>query len=133
MGFKKCRYALYLSDMSIREIAGKIKEAASGGGEWTLPVVMVAVGVGSFGLGRLSMTEVVRAPVMAEAAQSASVNLAPGGLLVAARNGTAYYFPWCAGAERIKSENRITFESEQAARDAGFRPAKNCQGLGESD
>ena len=51
------------------------------------------------------------------------------GSIVVSKNGTKYHFPWCSGAKRIKEENKIWFNSEQEAREAGYTPAANCKGL----
>lgn len=101
-------------------------------GEWGLMAVVFLVALSSFGLGRLSALE--------EAKPSVSIRAAPklqtprgmyiGGLIVAARSGSAYYYPWCSGAAKIAAANRVWFPSEAAAREAGYAPAKNCKGLG---
>jgi hypothetical protein len=49
--------------------------------------------------------------------------------VVAAKNGEAYHLLDCPGADRIKVANRIYFASPAAATAAGYRPAKNCPGL----
>ena len=51
------------------------------------------------------------------------------GVVVAAKNGTKYHYPWCSGATRMKEENKIYFESVEKAREAGYEPAANCKGL----
>jgi len=51
--------------------------------------------------------------------------------IVASKNGTVYHYVWCSGAKRIKEENKIYFDSPEEAEAAGYRPAKNCPGLGE--
>ena len=48
---------------------------------------------------------------------------------VASKNGTVYHFPWCPGAQQIKEENKIYFNSREEAEKEGYRPAKNCPGL----
>ena len=60
------------------------------------------------------------------AAQAATALL---GTYVASKNGSAYYLENCAGAKRIKPENKIDFATEAEARAAGYKPAANCQGL----
>lgn len=50
-----------------------------------------------------------------------------GGRVVASKNGTKYHHPWCAGASQIKEENKIWYETEQQAQQAGLTKAKNCQ------
>lgn len=49
--------------------------------------------------------------------------------VVASKTGTRYYFPWCSGASRIKTENRLEFATVALARANGYTPAKNCKGL----
>jgi len=48
---------------------------------------------------------------------------------VASKNGTKYYLPDCAGAERISPSNIIWFATAAAAVSAGYTPAANCKGL----
>ena len=50
--------------------------------------------------------------------------LAQIGSLVASKNGEAYYLTTCKN--NIKEENKIYFQTEEDAKKAGFRPAKNC-------
>ena len=49
--------------------------------------------------------------------------------IVASRNGEVYYYIWCKGVKRIKEENKKYFNSKEEAEAAGYRPAKNCEGL----
>ena len=58
-----------------------------------------------------------------------NIGTATGGSVVASKNGSKYYFPWCAGVKMIKLENRVTFASSDLARAAGYTPAGNCKGL----
>jgi methylphosphotriester-DNA--protein-cysteine methyltransferase len=51
------------------------------------------------------------------------------GTYVASKSGSAYHFPWCSGAQRIKEENKVWFETKEEAELAGYRPASNCKGL----
>lgn len=51
------------------------------------------------------------------------------GAYVASRNGSKYHLPWCSGAQRIKEENKIWFDSKEEAERRGFSPAKNCPGI----
>ncbi len=99
--------------------------------EWGLYVAVLLLGLASFGLGRLSALESLKQPV--SVAQTASVGavrpLNIGGMFVASRTGTVYYFPWCGSVENIEPMNQIWFKNEEAAKSAGYRPAKNCKGL----
>ncbi len=101
-------------------------------GEWGLILAVFLVGLTSFGLGRLSALIEARPPVSVRQAPAEvePKGMAVGGLYVAARSGSAYYFPWCSGAARIRPENRVWFDSETAARAASYKPAKGCDGLG---
>ena len=100
-------------------------------GEWGVLAIVLLVGIASFGLGRLSLAGSLSAPVSILQAPERMVPHAmyAGGLVVASNNATTYYFPWCAGAEKIKPENRLWFASEKDAQAHGLVPAKNCKGL----
>ena len=116
----------------IQEYWLKIKSATEHTlGEWGLVAVVFLVALTSFGLGRLSALEDGKPPVSIEAAPALSEprGMYIGGLVVAARGGNSYYYPWCAGAAKILPANRVWFQSEEAARAAGYAPAKNCKGL----
>lgn len=128
--------------------------------------VIILVGLSSFGLGRLSILDESREPMIIEPGielaaapaagaaalpttkqsnsvisavkdQLSNVNgsakgaapLAEGGKLVASRNGTKYYFPWCGSAAKIAEANKIWFNSVEEAKKAGYTPASNCKGL----
>ena len=117
---------------NIQDIGLKIKGlGADMVHEWGLVVIVFLVAIASFGLGRLSALEEARPPVSIAQAPSAANQqaIAPGGLLVAARSGSVYYYPWCTGASKILLQNQRWFQSEDAARKAGYAPAKNCKGL----
>ncbi|MBI4093695.1 hypothetical protein HY417_01920 [Candidatus Kaiserbacteria bacterium] len=117
---------------SIQEVWVKIKnwmeEAVA---EWGMIAIVVFLGLATFGLGRLSALEEARPAVSIQvAATDADARaMTIGGLVVASRSGNAYHFPWCPGAATMKETNKIWFESEEAARAAGYSPAKNCKGL----
>lgn len=106
--------------------------------------IIILIGLSGFGLGRLSALEEDRPSVYIEGGKSvqASVEGVVGealssqedsesgaGLLVASKNGSKYHFPWCSGAQRMKEENKIWFDSAEEARKAGYSPAANCKGL----
>ena len=98
--------------------------------EASMPLLIILVGIGSFGLGRLSAQETAQMPVQVSQAAAAAV-LSPieGGRVVASKTGSKYYFPWCAAALKIGEESKVWFESEEKARTAGYLPAGNCKGL----
>lgn len=118
---------------TIPEYWGEIKAAFDQGlSEWGVFAIVVLVGLISFGLGRLSTLQESKVPLGVEMSTQLREPQARylGGEYVASKNGGSYYFPWCAGAERIAAGNRVWFASEKAARAAGYAPAKNCRGLG---
>lgn len=111
-------------------------------------VGFVLVALIAFGAGRMSAPEIVRNPIIIdEPNASSSVNIfgtvsqsfntpvgesagtsltnqsSAKGLFVASRGGTKYYWPWCSWAERIKEENKVWFNSEAEARQAGYSPS----------
>ncbi len=146
--------------MSIRDWSEKIKSASKkglikvrnalgGNSELYTGAIIILVGLSSFGLGRLSVLEEKREPIIIENNfQRAERPLAPvggatgsqttlqtagvgssvqGGKLVASKNGTKYYFPWCGS--NIAEKNKVWFNSEAEARAKGYTPAANCKGL----
>jgi hypothetical protein len=101
-------------------------------GRWGIATIIFLVALACFGLGRLSALEDAKPPVAIEQSPEAArpSTLFMGGLIVASRSGTAYYYPWCTGAGKILPANQVWFPSESAARQAGYTPAKACKGLG---
>lgn len=116
---------------SIQEYVGDFKGLLDiRAGEWAIPAIVILVGFASFGLGRLSALQSPKTALTeANTASAVLPELAAGGLVVASRTGSAYHYPWCAGAETIKEANKIWFKDEATARAAGYSPAKNCKGL----
>ena len=110
-------------------------------------LLILLVGFGSFGLGRLSKLQESKSPIQLEntfaenaaavavspsptsAAKESEKPVAPGGQLVASKGGAKYHFPWCSVAQRISEANKIWFNSVEEARKAGYTPASNCKGL----
>ena len=106
-------------------------------------LLVVLVGFASFGLGRLSAREAAKMPLrilqgnnesdvsggIPTGQGSAATFPASGGRVVASKSGTKYHLPWCSGASQIKEENKIWFDSSEAAAAAGYAPAANCKGL----
>lgn len=93
-------------------------------------ILVALVAVASFGLGRLSMLDTSHTVSLVEIPLTeGQPALVMGGTFVASKKGSAYYFPWCAGAERITPSNMVWFTSREQAEKAGYAPAKNCSGL----
>ncbi|HEY4514214.1 MAG TPA: hypothetical protein VJH69_02720 [Candidatus Paceibacterota bacterium] len=99
--------------------------------DWGIYLIIILIALASFGLGRLSMTEKVRPPVAITSTAVANVPLSipSGGMIIASKSGSAYHFPWCAGAINISEKNKVWFNSETDAQKAGYSPAKKCKGL----
>ena len=122
-----------------------------------IALLLCFVAIASFGLGRVSVGErnestpaarvqfvatssvLVPLPTLVPAsssqAQGASVVTATtpasaiSGPYVGSKTGTKYYLDTCAGAKRIKDENKVFFATEHDAAAAGYTPASNCKGI----
>lgn len=107
-----------------------------------IATILVLIAIISFCLGRVSGMESKRVPIkvtseslgevkgVSTVASSTSVSGEPAATtVVASKNGTKYHYPWCAGAKQISDKNKITFNSIEEARAAGYTPASNCKGL----
>lgn len=93
-------------------------------------VILVLASLLSFGLGYLTGTDASsQRSGSALGAPSPAASTTSGQLVVASKNGTKYYFPWCAGAERISEAHKVWFTSAAYARAAGYAPSANCAGL----
>lgn len=139
--------------MTIQELSLKCKKALEG--DLFVVLVIILVGIASFGLGRLSTlpgrepVKIYQNPASGTAflsTASAGRELGQGrgigqnqgtspsaprseGKYVASKNGSVYHLPSCSGAKRIKEENKIWFDTTEAAELAGYRKAANCEGL----
>jgi hypothetical protein len=112
--------------------------------------IVILVGIGAFGLGRLSaapdqpalrvlypdakaaepLANTAAVANAAKAGPAAPVAPPAGqGAYVASKSGTKYYLAACPAASRIKPENRVYFVSKDDAVAAGYGPAANCPGL----
>lgn len=117
-----------------------------------IATIIFLVSITSFGLGRLSVLWPTKEPItITEKLESRIQNLEDNktteesstsfldsrsqildsakGKYVASKNGTAYHYPWCPGALKIKEENKIWFNSKEEAESRGYKPAGNCEGL----
>ncbi len=134
--------------MTIAEMRERGKKALTGVPKDALVVgILLLSSSASFGLGLLAgrdsgeggfaVSEIPLAPQAAPAAAldaisgntAAPASLPAGGQVVVSKNGTKYYLPWCASANRISEANRVLFASKDAAEAAGYTPAANCPGL----
>lgn len=95
-----------------------------------IALLIIFVGLSSFALGRLSAFEVASQPIRVTAPDLVDGEaLVIGGQVIGSRSGNKYHFPWCSGVERIALHNRVWFKDENEARQRGYSPAGNCQGL----
>ena len=100
----------------------KAKKALKPGDVWIV-LVIVLVTIISFGLGKLS--EIDRSKHQVQIYEDSTIG-ETGGQVVASKKGSKYHAPWCPGAQTMKEENKIWFESEEAAEEAGYGRAGNC-------
>ena len=128
--------------VNLTNFAGKIKGRLSSLNrreDIFIILLILLVGFGGFGLGRLSKIEEGKTPVkiqdgvevrFQQKVLKTDFNIPDSqGQYVASVKGSKYHFPWCSGAQRIKEENKIWFPTKKSAEQAGFTPAKNCKGL----
>lgn len=115
----------------IQEVSEIIKGHLDRGvGEWGIPILVVLVGLASFGLGRISASDDLRPSVSIRQVEGIEMKpMAVGGQVVASRSGKTYHFPWCPGATSMKETNKIWFKDVAEAKAAGYTPAGNCDGL----
>lgn len=102
-----------------------------------IAALIFLVGLGSFGLGRLSALWPKKEPLrisdtkpnISNTKDQQKKNSALKGKYVASISGSAYHLPWCPGAQKIKEENKIWFDTKEEAENRGYKPAGNCEGL----
>jgi len=129
--------------MTIAELLGRGKERFERvPRDVFIVAVLVFASSASFGLGVLagrdmgqgsdfsiSQIPLEASALAAQKATTAPASIPAGGEVVASKNGTKYFLPWCGGASQIKDENKLWFANKEAAEAAGYQPAANCKGL----
>jgi hypothetical protein len=106
-------------------------------------LVIILVALISFGIGRLTVPKTE--PIQIKNLEKASVEdlspYAPNGAsedkqnsdyqgkVVGSKNSDKYHLPDCPGAKQISEQNKVWFDSIEAAEKAGYKPAANCPGL----
>ena len=130
----------------IPEMTDKVKQRYAGKeADLYIALLIFLVGLGGFGLGKLSLLWPHKEPLSITDVDSAKENMEnlygsstakihpseekTTGRIVASRSGNIYHFPWCPGALRIKEENKVWFNSREDAEKNGYKPASNCPGL----
>lgn len=99
-----------------------------------LIAIIVLVGTGAFGLGRLSMVSEAEKGVnpvqivgSVERIDESRANPSQErGNYVASRNGTKYYPYGCASANRISDENKVYFDTKEEAINSGYSASSAC-------
>ncbi len=130
--------------MSIQNILTKINSYLGGAGEEVLMVTLIVLSA-VFGSGityiAINSSGVHTDPVFtsfevegAKASQVANVTqsikpvvLGKTGVVYASKNGKKYYYPNCSGLNRIKEENKISFNSSVEAEVEGYTLASGCK------
>lgn len=133
--------------MSIHGFFNKIKRVGQAHNFLPLYIlIIVASSLLSFFLGRLSLPEVPVNQVLSQSKETApkneiaeekdklvkkssAVDISSGkqGRYVASKNGKLYYSASCKGANRIKPENRVWFDTESDAQKSGYTWATSCK------
>ncbi len=130
---------------SIQHLKDKIKGLAYPDKSLILQAfIVILVAVGSFGLGRLTYSspksekvaiinldstkgdKVTYYKKSSPTKEVAPTSNTTTGVYVASKNGKLYYRVGCGASSRIKEENKIFFNTEQEARDAGLQGSDSC-------
>ena len=142
---------MYNNGVSIQDLRLKFKAFLTNP-EYLLAILIIAVSLTSFWLGRVSVegseakvlgtslselqTAVTPNPALGTAGASLGAQTAPEsattpseGGYVASKNGTKYHLPWCGSAKQISEQNKIFFATKGEAEAAGYTPAGNCKGI----
>ncbi len=146
------------SSMRLTDIVQKIKDMPDLPRDIFLFLLVSLVGAGSFMLGKLSGYEEVRkgelsintkqqvaqvvnsglgelnqvgddSSISKQSSSTAEEAVPKTGKYLGSQRGSVYHLPWCSGAQRIKEENKIWFQSKEEAERKGYRPATNCKGI----
>lgn len=103
-------------------------------------ITIILVALISFGIGRLTApkTEPIQIKNLEKASvedlivpvqeqRSSEINYQ--GKVVGSKNSDKYHLSDCPGAKQISEQNKVWFDSIEAAEKAGYKPAGNCPGL----
>ncbi|PJE57667.1 MAG: hypothetical protein COU82_00720 [Candidatus Portnoybacteria bacterium CG10_big_fil_rev_8_21_14_0_10_38_18] len=106
-------------------------------------IVIILVALISFGIGRLTSPKTE--PIQIKNLEKASIEdieikdqgkvyppateQSDVGRVVGSKNSDKYHLPDCPGAKQISEQNKVWFDSIEAAEKAGYKPAANCPGL----
>jgi hypothetical protein len=138
--------------MSIQDLRDKIKGfGAVSLNMLPISIIILLVAIGSFFLGRISAKNEggARNVSIVESATGLPINTSSylsnsqyqnkssykstlgnssgaKGMYVASKNGKLYYTADCKGAERLSEKNKIWFNTEEEAVNAGYEEALSC-------
>jgi len=113
-------------------------------------IIVILVGLGSFGLGRLSKggqnpgieieytdetlpkienqeASVISSITSSSLLQNTEIENPTGKTFFASNRGTKYYSVGCSAGKTIKQENRIYFGTREEAERAGYELSSSCQ------
>jgi hypothetical protein len=97
-----------------------------------LPSSVLCLALFCLAVGYLEAVQKQKPPILVQTNNSVpvvSLEKTNSGGVVASKNGTTFYYPWCSGRNRIKLENERWFSNPEEASKYGLKPAKNCLGL----
>ena len=127
--------------MSIQDIQEKINQLFADDAIF-FSLIILLVGVTSFGLGRQSVIIDNDGAFKRELEQNGSTqtalsvqktldnqDISTSTVYVGSKNSDKYHLPWCPGAKQIAEQNKVYFTSLEEAKVAGYMPAGNCKGL----
>ena len=114
---------------NIQQIGRKIKRRLDA---WSIPFVVLLLAFSMFGLGYRAGQErnSGQVTVTFQNTHSRGHPLDSGGELIGSKTGSTYFFPWCAGAQKIPQQEQVRFADEREAALNGYTPGKGCKGLG---
>jgi hypothetical protein len=94
-------------------------------------LIVVLVGLGSFGLGRLSKNVVSEGLKIEYTEGSLEASIAEATTtkknFFASKRGSKYYSLGCSGGKTIKQENRVFFNTKEEAEKAGYELSVSCK------
>ncbi|MEK7069408.1 MAG: Ada metal-binding domain-containing protein [Patescibacteria group bacterium] len=101
-------------------------------------IIIILVGLGSFGLGRLSKepkNDGLRVEYAGDGANvikainepKTDLNQNNNGIFFASNKGSKYYSLGCSAGKTIKQENRVYFNTREEAERAGYALSSSCR------
>lgn len=128
--------------MSIHNLTNKIKSLLmTDPTRLIYPLIIIGVGICSFGLGRLSTygssylqdegnIVIIEKDNLLQNDSEEIINTDEKDLekkFVASKNGKMYYPKGCGAANRIKAENEVWFNTENEALKSGYQRSSSCK------